>query len=136
MSKRYYAVQHGTDYSSENGSTSKREAYKIAREMHREYPGEEIRISLEREDDNYTEDEIVVFAASPVKYKIEFRGKTFVRSGMSAQDAIETLCDQYGWRFRLGMYDADTQGRKWAKGAVDTNGGINYNDSIFAETKD
>ena len=70
MSKRYYAVQHGTDFSSDNGSTVKREAYRIAREMHRDYPGEEIRISIEREDDNYTEDEIIVYEASPVKYAV------------------------------------------------------------------
>ena len=132
MSKRYYAVQHGDDFSSDNGSTVKREAYKIAREIHRDYPGEEIRICLCREDDDFCDGEIVVYEASPVKYAIEFRGKQFIRTGMTAQEAIEKLCDQYGWRFRINMFDAETRGRKYAKGGVDTDGGINYNDAAYA----
>ena len=70
------------------------------------------------------------------KYIIEFRGKRFVRSGETAQEAIEKLCDQYGWRFNLHMYDADSRGLDWANGAVDTNGGINYNAHIFASRKE
>ena len=61
MSKRFYAVQHGDNYDCGDGSTVKREAMKMAREMHRDYPGEEIRICLCREDDDYCEGIITVY---------------------------------------------------------------------------
>lgn len=61
MSKRFYAVQHGDEFSSDVGSTVKREAYRMAREMHNDCPGEEIRICVCREDDDYCEDEIIVY---------------------------------------------------------------------------
>lgn len=60
MAKRWYAVQHGDDYSSDNGSTVKREAMKMARELGREFPQDEIRISLCREDDDFCEGLIIV----------------------------------------------------------------------------
>ena len=62
MAKRWYAVQHGSDFSSDFGSFVKNEAMKMARAMHSEFPGEEIRIALCRVDDDFCEDEIVVFA--------------------------------------------------------------------------
>lgn len=41
--------------------------------------------------------------------------KTQVRWGEDAVDAIERMCDQYGWFFRsLKMFDADTRGEEWA----------------------
>lgn len=61
MSKRFYAVQHGENYECDFGSTVKREAYKMARELHRSHPGEEIRICLCREDNDFCEKEIIVF---------------------------------------------------------------------------
>lgn len=142
MSKRYYAVYHGMQrwpgvhLDRDNGSTNYREARKIATQLHREYPGEDIVISYEREDDDYCDDSEIVYECSPVKYNIDFRGKRFVRSGMTAQEAIENLCDQYGWRFNLHMYDAYGRGFVWANGTVDTNGGINYNEPIYAESKE
>lgn len=60
MSKRFYAVQHGDDYSSDYGSTVKREAMKMANRLAKEYPDDEIRISLCREDDDFCEGEIIV----------------------------------------------------------------------------
>ena len=64
MSKRWYAVQHGDDFASDNGTTVKREAYKLARQAHKDYPGEEIRIVLCRVDDDFAEDEIIVYEGS------------------------------------------------------------------------
>jgi hypothetical protein len=64
MSKRFYAVQHGDDFASDYGSSVKREAMKMARELAKEYPGEEIRICLCREDDDFCEGEIIVKAGS------------------------------------------------------------------------
>ena len=61
MSKRWYAVQHGNNFESDRGSSVKREAMKIARQMHKDYPGEEIRICLCREDNDFCEGEIIVF---------------------------------------------------------------------------
>lgn len=64
MSKRFYAVQHGDSFESDFGSTVKREAIKMANQMHREYPGEEIRLCLCREDDDYCEGEIILHAGT------------------------------------------------------------------------
>ena len=66
-------------------------------------------------------------------YNIIYRGKSVVRRGMSAHDAVERLCNQYGWRCRLRQYDADTRGLYWAECEVDTDGGINFDTSFQAE---
>ena len=63
MSKRWYAVTHGDDLDYGTGSHVKREAYKIARQMRKYYPGEEIRIVLCRDDSDYCEGVIVVYDA-------------------------------------------------------------------------
>ena len=69
MSKRWYAVQHGDNFECDNGSTVKRKAMQRARQMHRDYPGEEIRICLCREDDDFCEGEIIVFNGWRVEEK-------------------------------------------------------------------
>ena len=61
MAKRFYAVQHGDNYDSDWGSTIKREALKLAKQAHLDYPGEEIRISICRENDDTCESEIIVY---------------------------------------------------------------------------
>lgn len=61
MSRRFYAVQRGDNYGCDYGSTVKRQAMKMARQEHKDYPGEEIRICLCREDDNTCDGEIVVY---------------------------------------------------------------------------
>ena len=58
--KRFYAVQIGNDYSSDWGSTRKREAIVMAHQAARENPGKEIRISICTTDDDYCEREIVI----------------------------------------------------------------------------
>lgn len=68
-----------------------------------------------------------------MRYKISYDGKTVTRNADTAQAAIEKLCDQYGWGYKLKQYDADTRGHEWAECAADTNGGINYNRTIYAE---
>lgn len=60
MAKKFYAVQVGNDFSSDWGSTRKREALVMAHQAARENPGKEIRISVCREDDDYCEQEIVI----------------------------------------------------------------------------
>lgn len=60
MSKTFYAVQHGNDYSSDYGSTVKRKAYTMARELGHEYPQDEIRISVCTIDDDYCTREIII----------------------------------------------------------------------------
>lgn len=64
MARTFYAVQHGDDYSSDYGSTKKREAYQMARSLHEEYPEEEIRISVCTTEDDFCKEEIVVFEAN------------------------------------------------------------------------
>jgi len=71
-----------------------------------------------------------------MKYIITYRDRRVVRHADSAEHAINKLCDQYGWRCRLDMYDADTRGMEWAKCSADTEGGINYNVTLFAERAD
>lgn len=60
MSKKFYAVQHGNDFASDYGSNVKREAMKMARELGKDFPEEEIRICVCREDDDFCEEEIIV----------------------------------------------------------------------------
>ena len=60
MSKRVYAVQHGNDYACDYSTTVKRTAYKMARELTRKYPDEEIRIAFVTNDDDYVEREIII----------------------------------------------------------------------------
>ena len=67
------------------------------------------------------------------RYRIRYGGKSATRKAETAQDAIEKLCDQYGWNCKLEMYDSDTRGREWARCYADTTGGINYNRIIDAE---
>ena len=59
--RRWYAVQHGDDYDCGYGSTVKREAMKMARALHKDYPDDEIRLCLCRCGDDYCDGEIVVF---------------------------------------------------------------------------
>ncbi len=58
--KRFYAVQIGNDYSSDWGSTRKREAIVMAHQAARDNPGKEIRISICTTDDDFCEREIIV----------------------------------------------------------------------------
>ena len=60
MAKKFYAVQIGSDFSSDWGSTRKHEAIVMAHRAARENPGKEIRISVCREDDDYCEREIII----------------------------------------------------------------------------
>ncbi len=58
--KKFYAVQVGNNYSSDNGSTVKREAFRMARREAKANPGKEVRISVCRVDDDFCEEEIIV----------------------------------------------------------------------------
>lgn len=71
-----------------------------------------------------------------MKYTLQYNGKTVTRNADTAQEAVEKLCDQYGWRCTLKQYDADTRGHEWAECAADTEGGINWNLTILATRKE
>ena len=59
--RRYYAVQVGDDYTDDSeGSTVKREAFRMARRAVRENPGEEVRIVLRTVEDDYCDGIIYV----------------------------------------------------------------------------
>lgn len=58
--KRWYAVQHGDNFESDCGSTVKREALKMAHQLAKEYPGEEIRICVCAAGDDFCTEEIIV----------------------------------------------------------------------------
>ena len=58
--KKFYAVQHGKDYSCDYGSTIKREALKMAKALAKEYPKEEIRIAICTTNDDFCEKEIII----------------------------------------------------------------------------
>lgn len=58
--KKFYAVQVGKDYSSDYGSTVKREAFRMARAEAKENPGMQIRISVCTVDDDFCLQEIVI----------------------------------------------------------------------------
>lgn len=62
MSRNWYAVQVGDDYTSDYVSTVKREALRMARQEARkpENDGLEIRIAVCSTDDDYCQDEIIV----------------------------------------------------------------------------
>ena len=62
MSRNWYAVQVGDDYTSDYVSTVKREALRMARQEAKkpENDGLEIRIAVCSTDDDYCQDEIIV----------------------------------------------------------------------------
>ena len=61
MKRTWYAVQHGDNFERDFGSTVKREAYKMERALHKEYPNEEIRIALCTTESDFCEGEIIVY---------------------------------------------------------------------------
>ena len=68
-----------------------------------------------------------------IRYKLHYNGKEIIRKGLDAIDAIERLCDQYGWNYRVSMVDCDRGKYSWASCQVDTEGGINWNMTIIGE---
>ena len=62
--KKFYAVQHGNNYSSDYGSTNKREAMRMARELAEEFPKEEIRISICTTNNDFCMKEIIIQKAN------------------------------------------------------------------------
>ena len=62
MAKKFYAVQIGNDYSSDIGSTIKREALRMAKQEARRNPGKEVRIAVCTTADDFCTAEIVVQA--------------------------------------------------------------------------
>ena len=67
-----------------------------------------------------------------ISRNIETDSKKYIRKAEDAEQAIDKLCNQYGWNYKLDMYDADTRGLEWAKCNVDTNGGTEWNRTLIA----
>ncbi len=61
-----------------------------------------------------------------MRFRIEYGVKAQVRCADNAEAAIERLCDQYGWNYRVKLVDADTRGEECCEALIDTEGGINY----------
>lgn len=51
--RRYYSVQVGDDWTDDEGSTIRREAFRMARRKKRANPDEEVRIVLRTVEDDY-----------------------------------------------------------------------------------
>lgn len=58
--KKWYAVQIGDDFSSDYGSTRKRDALKMAHAAARKHPAEEIRIAICSTDSDFCTEEIII----------------------------------------------------------------------------
>lgn len=70
------------------------------------------------------------------RYQINYKNKSIVRRAESAPEAINKLCNQYGWNSKLEQIDADTCGTRWAAFLCDPDGGINYEFRIIATIRD
>lgn len=70
------------------------------------------------------------------KYVITYeRGEKKIKTSRiaeNAEEAIDKLCDQYGWRNKLDLYDADTRGLEWSRHKVATDYSINWDLIIMA----
>ena len=78
MARRFYAVQNGTDYACDYGSTVKRTAYQMARALHKQYPEDEIRIAICTTDDDYVEEEIILYKGYNIDEQTrEYQKKTW-----------------------------------------------------------
>ncbi len=60
--KKWYAIQIGNDFSSDYGSTVKREALAMARREARKHPAEEVRIAVCTTDSDFCTEEIIIQA--------------------------------------------------------------------------
>ena len=58
--KKWYAVQIGSNFDCDYGSTVKREALAMARREARKHPGVEVRIAICSTDSDFCTDEIIV----------------------------------------------------------------------------
>lgn len=111
--KYFYAVEHGDDYSNDNGSTVKREARKMATALHREFPGEEIRITKVDEGGEFCAQWIVYNGVAPGLLHSALRNwseETMTRMKHGTINVGRTL-PKY-----------DTRRRKWIQEATDENG--------------
>lgn len=55
-----------------------------------------------------------------------------VRNANDAIQAIDKICSQYNWRWKIDLIDGLTCGKEWCSAFVDTEGGINYEFKIIA----
>lgn len=112
MAKRFYSVEHGNDFSSDYGSTRKRDAFKMARELAKDFPFEEIRISVMTPDDvgDWTCDSVIYVRdeyVPPVKdfgeYDYDDLVKTATETGKKIDvDTLGAWFERYGNRYWNG----------------------------------
>lgn len=111
--KYFYAVEHGDDFSNDNGSTVKREARKMATALHREFPGEEIRVTKVDESGEFCAQWIVYNGVAPGLLHSALRNwseETLTRMEYGAINIGRTL----------PKYDAGR--KKWIQEATDSDG--------------
>ena len=70
------------------------------------------------------------------KYEIVYENidgeKKIIRYGIDAVNAIERLCKQYQWNFKLNLYDTATGGKTWAKCKVGRSSYVDYDTVAIA----
>lgn len=137
--KTWYAVKVGRDDRDYNtGSTVKREALKIAKKYHDEYPDEKILIAVCTTESNYCTDMWTVYEPKHMiyRYTVTYNDKKYTVLSDSAENAIEKFSNRkvygrnifFGWRMK--MVDADTRGVEWCLGETK---GEEFERSIYAE---
>lgn len=70
--------------------------------------------------------------AYEITYTRNGKEHTQIRISDTAENAIESLCNQYGWEYKINMIDADSCGKEWCKVAIDPDGGINWRFTAIA----
>lgn len=71
-----------------------------------------------------------------ISYKRNGKQVYATRSGDCATEAIDKLCNQYKWNWKVGLVDADTRGKQWTSAYVDEDGGINYNLFVLCKERE
>ena len=71
-----------------------------------------------------------------ITYERDGKSVTIYRRAENAPEAVERLCDQYGWRESMELYDADTRGLEWSKHKAATDYSINWDLIILAEKEE
>ena len=70
-----------------------------------------------------------------MSYIIIVGEKNITRKARDAVDAVEKICNQYGWSYKVKLIDAHTCGKEWTECLIDRDGGINYSQRVVAVAK-
>ena len=56
-----------------------------------------------------------------------------IRIAENAMEAVGKLCQQYQWRWKLHLMDAETRGETICNGFIDKDGGFDYKCYVVAK---